>query len=315
MQVSVLRPLVLVAAVLAAAAAAAIAFNLFPQDSAVETGRGGNVVVSTALIGEIVYRLTDGRVPVRVLLPPGAEIHDWEPSAKEVSEVSRATLVIYLTDALEGWMRDLIASSGYRGPIVVLERAPGVETIPLSGMEEDHMHGDIDPHLWLSLRNYVAFVRNIAESLRALYPELREVIDRNEATLVGRTDSLLAEYRERLKPYAGRAFLTEHLAFRYLARDFGLTNVAVKGVEEQEPDPRHLVELRSVVEEQGIKAIYVDNPSAVSKTVESFARELGLKVLRLDTMESMTLEEAISGRGYLERMRENLQALLEGFEA
>ncbi|MEM0376102.1 MAG: zinc ABC transporter substrate-binding protein, partial [Nitrososphaerota archaeon] len=135
MQVSVLRPLVLVAAVLAAAAAAAIAFNLFPQDSAVETGRGGNVV-STALIGEIVYRLTDGRVPVRVLLPPGAEIHDWEPSAKEVSEVSRATLVIYLTDALEGWMRDLIASSGYRGPIVVLERAPGVETIPLSGMEE-----------------------------------------------------------------------------------------------------------------------------------------------------------------------------------
>ncbi|MEM2042124.1 MAG: zinc ABC transporter substrate-binding protein, partial [Nitrososphaerota archaeon] len=106
MQVSVLRPLVLVAAVLAAAAAAAIAFNLFPQDSAVETGRGGNVVVSTALIGEIVYRLTDGRVPVRVLLPPGAEIHDWEPSAKEVSEVSRATLVIYLTDALEGWMRE-----------------------------------------------------------------------------------------------------------------------------------------------------------------------------------------------------------------
>jgi hypothetical protein len=36
-------------------------------------------------------------------------------------------------------------------------------------------------------------------------------------------------------------------------------------------------------------------------------------MLRLDTMEAMTLEEALAGKGYLERMRQNLEALMEGF--
>jgi len=269
------------------------------------------VVASTGLIGEVVYKLTGGKVSVRVLLPPGAEVHEWEPSASDIAAIGRAVLVVYTSDSLEGYMRKAIEASGSRAVVVKVEDAPGVELIRLD--EGDHQHGGVDPHIWLSLENYIAFVRHLSQKLAAVFPELKDQIAENERAITGRAEALLNEYREWLSPYRGRPFLTEHFAFRYLAKEFGLKNVAIKGVEEQEPDPQHLVELRNLVTSYRIRAIYVDDPSAVSKTVESFAKDLGLIILRLDTMEAMTLEEALAGRGYLERMRQNLEALMEGF--
>jgi zinc transport system substrate-binding protein len=272
------------------------------------------VVASTGLIGEVVYKLTGGKVSVKVLLPPGAEVHEWEPSASDVAAIGRAVLVVYTSDSLESYMRKAIMASGSRAVVVKMEDAPGVKLIPLD--EDDHHedhHGGVDPHIWLSLENYIAFVRHLSQKLAALFPDLKDQIAENERAITGKVEALLNEYRERLSPYRGRLFLTEHLAFRYLAKEFGLKNVAIKGVEEQEPDPQRLVELRNLVTSYRIRVIYVDDPSAASKTVQSFARDLGLRIMRLDTMEAMTLEEALAGKGYLERMRQNLEALMEGF--
>jgi len=310
MQVS-RRLFILIALVGAVVVASAVALIVLQQGSTAEDRGARTVVASTGLIGEVVYKLTGGKVSVKVLLPPGAKVHEWEPSASDVAAIGRAVLVVYTSDSLESYMRKMIEASGSRAVVVKMEDAPGVELIPLD--EDDHHHGGVDPHIWLSLENYIAFVRHLSQKLAALFPELRDQIAENERAITGRAEALLNEYRERLSPYRGRPFLTEHLAFRYLAKEFGLKNVAIKGVEEQEPDPQRLVELRNLVTSYRIRAIYVDDPSAASKTVQSFARDLGLRMLKLDTMEAMTLEEALAGRGYLERMRQNLEALLEGF--
>jgi len=310
MQVS-RRLFILMALVGVVVVAPAVALIVLQQGSTAEDRGARTVVSSTGLIGEVVYKLTGGKVSVKVLLPPGAEVHEWEPSASDVAAIGRAVLVVYTSDSLESYMRKMIEASGSRAVVVKMEDAPGVKLIPLD--EDDHQHGDVDPHIWLSLENYIAFVRHLSQKLAALFPELRDQIAENERAITGRAEALLNEYRERLSPYRGRPFLTEHLAFRYLAKEFGLKNIAIKGVEEQEPDPQHLVELRNLVTSYRIRAIYVDDPSAASKTVQSFARDLGLRMLKLDTMEAMTLEEALAGKGYLERMRQNLEALMEGF--
>jgi zinc transport system substrate-binding protein len=310
MQVS-RRLFILIALVGAVFVASAAALIVLQQGSTAEDRGARTVVASTGLIGEVVYKLTGGKVSVKVLLPPGAEVHEWEPSASDVAAIGRAVLVVYASDSLESYMRKMIEASGSRAVVVKMEDAPGVKLIPLD--EDDHQHGGVDPHIWLSLENYIAFVRHLSQKLAALFPDLKDQIAENERAITGRAEALLNEYRERLSPYRGRPFLTEHLAFRYLAKEFGLKNVAIKGVEEQEPDPQHLVELRNLVTSYRIRAIYVDDPSAVSKTVQSFARDLGLRMLKLDTMEAMTLEEALAGKGYLERMRQNLEALMEGF--
>jgi zinc transport system substrate-binding protein len=308
------RLLILIALVGSVVVASAAALIVLQQGSTAEDRGARTVVASTGLIGEVVYKLTGGKVSVKVLLPPGAEVHEWEPSASDVAAIGRAVLVVYTSDSLESYMRKAIMASGSRAVVVKMEDAPGVELMPLD--EDDHHedhHGGVDPHIWLSLENYIAFVRHLSQKLAALFPELRDQIAENERAIAGKAEALLNEYRERLSPYRGRPFLTEHLAFRYLAEEFGLKNVAIKGVEEQEPDPQHLVELRNLVTSYRIRAIYVDDPSAASKTVQSFARDLGLRMLKLDTMEAMTLEEALAGKGYLERMRQNLEALMEGF--
>jgi zinc transport system substrate-binding protein len=309
------RLLILIALVGAVVVASAVALIVLQQGSTAEDRGARTVVASTGLIGEVVYKLTGGKVSVKVLLPPGAEVHEWEPSASDVAAIGRAVLVVYTSDSLESYMLKAIMASGSRAVVVKMEDAPGVELMPLD--EDDHHedhHGGVDPHIWLSLENYIAFVGHLSQKLAALFPELRDQIAENERAITGKAEALLNEYRERLSPYRGRLFLTEHLAFRYLAKEFGLKNVAIKGVEEQEPDPQHLVELRNLVTSHRIRAIYVDDPSAASKTVQSFARDLGLKMLRLDTMEAMTLEEALAGKGYLERMRQNVEALMEGFK-
>jgi zinc transport system substrate-binding protein len=300
--------LALVGVVVVASAAALVL--VLQQGTPAEDRSARTVVASTGLIGEVVYKLTGGKVSVKVLLPPGAEVHHWEPSASDIAAVGRAVLVVYTSDSLEGYMRKMIEASGSRAVVVKMEDSPGVELISLA---QDDRRSNVDPHIWLSLENYIAFVRHLSQKLAAVFPELRDQIAENERAITGRAEALLNEYRERLSPYRGRPFLTEHIAFRYLAREFGLKNVAIKGVEEQEPDPQRLVGLRDLVTSYRIRVIYVEDPSAVSKTVESFAKDLGLRIMRLDTMEAMTLDEAVSGKGYLERMKQNLEALLEGF--
>ena len=101
-------------------------------------------------------------------------------------------------------------------------------------------------------------------------------------------------------------FVAGHAAFGYLCRDFGLHMDSIESVfAEGEPSAKQMARLLDYCRARGIKTIFTE--SEVSpKTSETLAREIGAKTVPIYTMETSE-----NGKGYLERMKENLAHIEE----
>ncbi|MEX2421710.1 MAG: zinc ABC transporter substrate-binding protein, partial [Actinomycetota bacterium] len=95
----------------------------------------------------------------------------------------------------------------------------------------------------------------------------------------------------------------------WFADAYGLTQIAIAGVSpESDPDAQRLAELRDVVVEQGVTTIFTEE--LVSPEVaETLAREAGVDVDVLSTIEGLTEEQSAAGEDYGSLMLANLEAL------
>lgn len=271
---------------------------------------GGRVVAVTwGLPAEIVYRLGGGEIEVIQLLPPGAEIHEWEPTPETVREVARARLLVWTVRGFDDWALRLSESTGVKS----FEAARGVQLMSVEDSEthEEHEHASYDVHFWLNPVNVKTIVEDVAEAFAAEFPELAPRIRANAEAMIGELEALHREISERLQPYRGRLFVTQHDSFRYLAEAYGLRVMAILGPEEEEPSAQHLREIVDAV--RGLCVIYAED-GFVHPLVSSLSRDLNVGVMMLYTGEHLTLGDVRAGKGYVHLMRVNLMALVEGFE-
>jgi zinc transport system substrate-binding protein len=121
-----------------------------------------------------------------------------------------------------------------------------------------------------------------------------------------RLDQLDADYRAGLADCDQRVLVTNHEAFGYLARRYGLEEVGISGLSpDAEPDPRRLSELTDLVKSTGVTTIFTEELVS-PKVAETLARETGVKTAVLDTIEGVKKEGA---EDYFSLMRDNLAAL------
>jgi zinc transport system substrate-binding protein len=106
-----------------------------------------------------------------------------------------------------------------------------------------------------------------------------------------------------------KEFMVSHSAFGYLAKRYGLEQVAISGVNPaDEPSPSQLKELVEHVKEHQIS--YVLFETLVSpKVAEVIAREAGVQTATLNPLEGLTEEDVKAGRDYMSIMRENIETL------
>ncbi len=291
-----MRRKIALSTIVTAAALAALLLIYQPIPGPVEAP-SDTVAVSWGLLAEIVYRLGGGEIHVYQLLPPGVEIHDWEPTAEALKIARSSKLVIWTVEGFDGWAADLAEKS--------VKSAEGIELLRL-----DHGY---DTHLWLSPLNMVKMVQNIAEALGEAFPEKRAMIQQNAEKLISELMDLHKEIENALKRYRGSLFITQHDSFRYFANTYGLRYLAVLGPEEEEPSAIYLAQLYNIIKSEGLKFIYAED-GFIHPVIRSIADELGLTIRMLYTGEGLTLEEVKKGRSYIELMRLNVKTLVEGFE-
>ncbi|MEM1946963.1 MAG: metal ABC transporter substrate-binding protein [Candidatus Caldarchaeum sp.] len=265
------------------------------------------VSVTWGLLAEIVYRLSDGEITVHQILPPGVEIHDWEPSPDVVEKAAKSKVLLWTIEGLDDWAVSLAKAAGVRAYKV----SEGVDLLPI---DTHHGHAGYDIHVWLSVKNMAKIVKNTAEILEESFPMKKQKIQENAVKLLASLEQLDREAAERLKPYRGRLFITQHEAFKYFAESYGLSYRALLTVEEEEPSAAHLAEIYKLVEENGVNVVYAEDGN-IHPILRSMANDLGLTIKMLYTCETLTLDEVRQGRSYLDIMRWNVNMLVEGFES
>ena len=273
-----------------------------PASSGAPVTAPGRVEVVTSIfpLKEFVREVGGERVDVSQLLPPGAELHDWQPSARQVIDLNRAGLLVCVGGGLEPWADLAVRSRRQEGrPVLVVSRGEAL----VGG----------DTHIWLDFSRDLKIVDAIRASLVAIDPSGAEAYRRGAEAYKEELRALDARYKAGLTNCANRTLVTGgHAAFGYLAARYGLTQVALYGLSpDSEPTPRHLIEVTREVESRRIKAIFFEttvNP-ALARVL---AKETGAEALPLNDGANLSPEQSASGMTFLQVMDKNLENLRRG---
>ncbi|WP_019639309.1 metal ABC transporter substrate-binding protein [Paenibacillus fonticola] len=173
----------------------------------------------------------------------------------------------------------------------------------------DHDHGGLDPHVWLSPALAIQEVRNIEAGLSQAAPEHQELFKKNADAYVAKLEALDQEFRDTLASVKRKDFITQHAAFGYLAREYGLRQVPIAGLSpELEPSAAQMAEIVKFAKENEVKTIFFETLVS-SKVAEAISKEIGAQTAVLNPIEGLTEEDLSSSRDYIVLMRQNLEAL------
>lgn len=236
------------------------------------------------------------KVEVVTVVPQSVEPHDFEPTARELSQVYDSKIFVYNGVNLDPW------ASQIKNDV----EAQGVKTIDMSTYVNVQRN---DPHFWLDPNRAKFIVSTLRDQFTQLDSSNSSYYKERAQNLDIKLSTLSLEYENGLALCSQRSIITSHDAFGYLAARYTINVNAITGIDpEGEPDPKRLAELSQLVKSTGIKYIFTE--TLVSPRVaESLASETGASVLVFNPIEGLTVEEVNRGDNYFTIMQQNLQNL------
>jgi len=301
--------------------------------------QGGKVKVITTLFPLYDFARTIGqdRVEVSLLLPPGVEAHSFEPKPSDIVKISGADLFIYTGKFMEPWVEAVL--KGVTNPkLKVVDASVGIPLLTAESEahehEGGHQHGeaaeksgsrkdgghhpghtDVDPHIWLDLRNAATMVDTIAAGLTEIDSAHRDLFIKNAEEYKKKLAALDARFRNELSRCAKREFIQGgHFTFGYLARRYNLTYIAALGfTPDSQPSPRQLIALAKQIREHGLKHVYYEELME-PRVAETLSRETGATLLMLHGAHNVSKEELERGVTFLAIMEQNLENLKVGLQ-
>lgn len=276
------------------------------------------------------------------------EVHDFEPSAKDMADLSKAK-VLFLSGAdLESW-KDKVEEAS---KIEMVDTSKGIDLIKTED-EEDHDHEDsdhhdhesseehedmehhdhedadhhdhdhedeeeghhhhhhglYDPHVWLSPKNGIIQAKNIAEKLSEIDPENKDYYMENFEKIKKELEEIDKNYGEKLKNKENKKFLVDHEAFSYLARDYGLEQIPLTSITStNEADAKTMKNAIDFVKKEKISAIFYEKGGS-DKNVKTLANELSLDAKAINTIEYASDDDLKNEKTYQEMIKENLELM------
>lgn len=178
----------------------------------------------------------------------------------------------------------------------------------------DHSHGSEDPHVWFSPENVMIWTENIAETLGTIDPANAETYTTNAESYMAELEALDAEIKEQIDqiPEESRELVTDHDALGYYADRYGfeLIGTVIPSYSTlAEPSAQERAELEEAIATFDVAAIFVGttvNPDLA----EQVAQDTGIELVPIYT--GSLSEEAGPAGTYLEMMRYNTQAIVDG---
>ncbi len=250
-----------------------------------------------------IYKFTKAvggdKVDVSIIIPPGVEPHDWEPTVQDIEKIKNANMVIINGAGLESWISKLVSAN----PDVNI--VDSSQNIPL--LQKNEGKSMTDPHIWLDPVLVKIQVQNIEDNLIKADPQNADYYKQNGDQFKEKLDKLDYKIRTELTNCNKKDFLAFHDAFSYFSKEYGLNqNTIVGGLNpEAEPTAKALEEITQKAQNLGINVIFTEeavNPQ-ISKVI---ADEIHGKVLILSPLEVTSIND-----DYIEKMQNNLSNLKE----
>jgi zinc/manganese transport system substrate-binding protein len=273
------------------------------------------VVASFSILSDLVRQVGGNRVEVTSLVGPNVDAHVYEPTPADASRIAQAKIVFVNGLGFEGWITRLIKASGTKAPVVVASR--GVKPIAAEAHEHGHEKAAgrahrFDPHAWQNVANTKLYAITIRDALTQADPDGKASYEENAAKYLSKLDELEAEVRAAIAriPAGNRRIITNHDAFGYFAKAYGLQFIAPQGVStEAEASANDVARIIRQIRARKVPAVFLENVTN-PRLMEQIAKESGAKIG--SKLYSDALSEPSGPAGtYLDMIRHNIRAFSE----
>ncbi|HRJ72915.1 MAG TPA: metal ABC transporter substrate-binding protein [Terrimicrobiaceae bacterium] len=265
----------------AAMAAVAAAFLAgLPGLRAAEPKR---VLTTFTILQDMAQNVAGDAAVVESITRPGAEIHGYEPTPKDIVKTQKADLVLWNGLNLERWFEKFFENLQGVPDAVLTE---GIEP---RGITEGPYTGKPNPHAWMSPSNAVIYVENIRKALVKMDPENEAVYNANAAAYTAKIRAVDAPVRSKLEeiPAEQRWLVSSEGAFSYLAADYGMKQLYLWPINaDQQGTPQQVQRVIDGVRANKIPVVFSES-TVSDKPSRQVAKETGARyggVLYVDSL-------------------------------
>ena len=257
----------------------ALALGLF----AMQANAKFKVVTTFTVIQDIAQNVAGNAATVESITKPGAEIHEYEPTPKDIVKAQSADLILWNGLNLERWFERFFQNIKDKPAVVVTE---GIQ--PLSIYEGPYKDAP-NPHAWMSPSNALIYIENIKNALVKYDPQNAAVYEKNAADYAQKIKQLDEPLRAKLaqNPEAQRWLVTSEGAFSYLAKDYNLKEGYLWPINaEQQGTPQQVRKVIDLVRKNNIPVVFSESTIS-AKPAQQVAKESGAKyggVLYVDSL-------------------------------
>lgn len=257
----------------------ALALGLF----AMQANAKFKVVTTFTVIQDIAQNVAGNAATVESITKPGAEIHEYEPTPKDIVKAQSADLILWNGLNLERWFERFFQNIKDKPAVVVTE---GIQ--PLSIYEGPYKDAP-NPHAWMSPSNALIYIENIKNALVKYDPQNAAVYEENAADYAQKIKQLDEPLRAKLAqiPEAQRWLVTSEGAFSYLAKDYNLKEGYLWPINaEQQGTPQQVRKVIDLVRKNNIPVVFSESTIS-AKPAQQVAKESGAKyggVLYVDSL-------------------------------
>jgi zinc transport system substrate-binding protein len=218
---------------------------------------------------------------VNVMVPAGANPHIYEPVPEQISGLRKS--VAYISDGYLGFeMTWLDRFYETNRKMKKLSLGDNIDLIHRAEHSDNgHLEG-ADPHYWVSPKSALVIAASIKSLLIELNPKNREKYETNYFNLLKAIQEIDNKTKELFSGYQNKSFMIFHPTLGYLARDYGLNQVAVEN-EGKEPTPSTLKALIDRAKSENIKVIFVQKEYD-KKNARAIASETGAVIEQIDPL-------------------------------
>ncbi|MEK5441433.1 MULTISPECIES: metal ABC transporter substrate-binding protein [unclassified Fredinandcohnia] len=252
-------------------------------------------------------------VIVNSVYPPGADAHTFEPTPRDMTSIASADAFIYTGIGVEAFVASA-KKTLKKEDVALIEAGSGIEFMSLEDDshhhdEEDHQHGDIDPHIWLDPVYSIQIAENIKNALTELNPSNKDVYEENFNILKAQLEELNTEFMEVANSAKRKEILVAHSAYGYWEARYGIKQISITGFSpSNEPSQKELKNIIESVKKQNLEYILFEQ-NISSKIAETVQKETGTKSLTLHNLEALTEKEIEDNKDYFSLMKQNLATL------
>ena len=285
----------------------------------------------------------DKNIEVTMLMDNGADLHSFQPTAEDILTISGCDMFVYVGGESDEWVDDALEEkSNDKMEVVSLMDKLGDNASQeevKEGMQDDEdcdedKDGDdskekadaddreesadeeveYDEHIWLSLKNAQILCDEITEKLKKIDKKHSDVFDKNNKAYQAKLNKLDIEYKKMVDNAKVKTIVVaDRFPFLYMTKDYGIDYFAAfKGCSaETEASFETIKFLANKVDELKLKNILVIEGTnhKIADTVARATKTKKKNILVLDSMQSITGEDAKAGEKYIKVMEENKEVL------